>query len=68
MMAPFVGDERVDEETLFGIGGAVLLVVFGGEAGEIAGGFVEHDLGSGDYAVLCRVVAGYGLGLGGWAG
>jgi hypothetical protein len=37
--APFVVDERVDEETLVGIGRAVEFVVFGGEFGEIFGGF-----------------------------
>jgi hypothetical protein len=43
---------------LFGIGGGVLLVVFGGEFGEIVGGFVEHDLVNGADAVLegvCRL-------------
>ncbi len=66
--APFVCDERVDEEALLGVGGAVLLVVLGGELGEIAGGFVEHDLVNGEDAVLRGVVAGCGLALGGWAG
>jgi hypothetical protein len=50
--APFVCNERVDEETLFRIGGAVLPVVLGGEFGEIAGGLVEHDLVSGGDAVF----------------
>ena len=63
--APFVVNEGIDEEALVGIGGAVVLVVFGGESGEIAGGFVEHDLMNGDDAVLHGVVAGCGLALGG---
>jgi hypothetical protein len=67
--APFVVHERIDEETLVGIGGAVVLVVFGGERGEIFGGFVEHDLGCGDDAVFRGVVAGCGLACGaGWSG
>ena len=60
--APFVCNERIDEETLVGIGWAMVFVVFGGEVGEIAGGFVEHDLVSGD-TVLRGVVAGCGFGL-----
>jgi hypothetical protein len=40
--APFVVDERVDQEALLGIGGAVLLVVFVGELSEILGFFVEQ--------------------------
>jgi hypothetical protein len=63
--APLVCNERIDEETLVGIGGAVVFVVFGGELGEIAGGFVEHDLVNGDDAVLHGVVAGCGLALSG---
>jgi hypothetical protein len=62
--APLVVDEGVDEEALLGIGGAVLLVVFGGEFGEIFGGFVEHDLVNGADAVLEGVEAGCGLALG----
>jgi len=58
---PFVVDERVDEETLSGIDGTVLIVEFGGEFGEVLGGFVEHDLGFGVDAVLEGVVAGVGL-------
>jgi hypothetical protein len=42
--APFVVNEGIDEEALVGIGGAVVFVIFGGELGEIFGGFVEHDL------------------------
>jgi hypothetical protein len=42
--APFVVNEGIDEEALVGIGGAVVFVVFGAQFGEIAGGFVEHDL------------------------
>jgi hypothetical protein len=67
--APFVVHKRIDEEALVGIGGAVMFVVFGGELGEIAGGFVEHDLGYGEDAVLDGVVAGCGLARGGgWSG
>jgi hypothetical protein len=50
--APFVVDKGVDEETLSGVGRAVLFVEFGGELGEILGGFVEHDLGFGVDTVL----------------
>jgi hypothetical protein len=63
--APFVCNERIDEEALDGIGGAVVFVVFGAELGEILGGFVEHDLVLGMDAVLEGVVAGCGLALGG---
>src|SRR5580700_2041252 len=66
--APFVANERVDEEALAGVGGAVMFVVFGGELGEIFGFFVEHDLGMGEDAVLHGVVAGCGLALSGWSG
>jgi hypothetical protein len=62
--APFVVNESVDEEALVGIGGAVMLVVFGREPGEIFGGFVEHDLVLGIDAVLEGVEAGRGLTLG----
>jgi len=50
--APFVVDESVDKFALRGTGGAVLLVILGGEFGEIYGGFVEHDLLFGVDAVL----------------
>jgi hypothetical protein len=63
--APLVCNERIDEEALHGIGGAVLFVVFGGQFGKIFGGFVEHDLVNGDDAVLEGVVAGCGSALGG---
>ncbi len=63
--APFVCNERIDEEALVGIGGAVVFVVFGCQFGEIFDGFVEHDLMNGDDAVLHGVVAGCGLALGG---
>ena len=63
--APFVVNERVDEEALVGIGRAVVFVVFGSQFGEILDGFVEHDLMNGDDAVLHGVVAGCGLALGG---
>ena len=63
--APFVVDERVDEEALVGVGGVVVFVVFGGEIGEIFGFFVEHDLGCGEDAVLEGVEAGCGFSLGG---
>jgi hypothetical protein len=67
--APFVMDERVDEEALVGIGGAVVFVVFGGELGEIFGFFVEHDLVNGVDAVLEGVEAGNGFACGGaWSG
>jgi hypothetical protein len=59
--APFVVYKRIDEETLAGIGGAVMFVIFGCEIGEIFGGFVEHDLGSGEDAVLDGVAAGCGF-------
>ena len=62
---PFVGNERVDEETLFGIRGAVQLVIFGGEVGEILGFFVEHDLVNGEEAVLQGVESGDGFSRGG---
>ena len=62
---PFVANERVDEEALAGVGGAVMFVVFGGELGEIFGPFVEHDLGGCEDAVLDGGVAGCGLALGG---
>jgi hypothetical protein len=45
-----------------------VLVVFGGELGEIFGGFVEHDLLSGIDAVLEGVEAGCGLTLGSGTG
>jgi hypothetical protein len=61
--APFVVNEGIDEEALVGIGGAVVLVEFGGEIGEILGGFVEHDLLLGIDAVLEGVEAGRGLTL-----
>jgi len=41
---PFVMDESVDELALSGIGRLMLLMILGGELGEILGGFVEHDL------------------------
>jgi hypothetical protein len=59
--APFVVNQRIDEEALIGIGGAVVFVVFGGEFGEIFGFFVEHDLVNGVDAVLQGVEAGYGF-------
>ena len=65
--APLAGDERIDQEALLGVGGAVLLVVFGGKLGEIPGFFVEHDLLNGVDAVLEGVKAGCGL-TGGGAG
>jgi hypothetical protein len=37
--APFVADEGVDEEALFGVGGAVMFVIFSGELDEIFGFF-----------------------------
>jgi len=42
--APFVVNEGVDELALGGTGGGVLLVILGGEFGEIFFGFVEHNL------------------------
>ena len=63
--APFVVNERVDEETLFRVGRAVMFVVFGGELGEIFGFFVEHDLRGGEDAVLQGVVARCGFSCGG---
>ncbi|MGA3238232.1 MAG: hypothetical protein ABSG03_18220 [Bryobacteraceae bacterium] len=63
--APFVVDERVDQEALIGVGGAVVFVVFGGELGEILGFFVEHDLVDGVDAVLESVETGGGLAGGG---
>jgi len=63
--APLVGNERVNEEALAGVGGVMVLVVFGGELGEIFGFFVEHDLGGGEDAVLQGVVAGCGFPFGG---
>ena len=62
--APFICNERVDEEALIGVGGGVVFVVFGGELGEIFGFFVEHDLGGGEDAVLQGVVAGRGFACG----
>jgi hypothetical protein len=59
--APLVVNESVDEEALVGIGGVVMLVIFGGEPGEVIDGFVEHNLGSGHDAVLGGVVAGCGF-------
>src|SRR6202041_3035246 len=59
--APFVVDHGIDEETLIGVGGAVEFVVFGGEFGEVFGGFAEHDLMLGMDAVLQGVEAGLGL-------
>ena len=49
---PFVCNQRIDQKALLGIGGAVLLVVFGGELGEIldlrlAGGFGAGRSGGG---------------------
>jgi hypothetical protein len=41
--ALFVVNQRVDQEALLGIGGAVQLVILGGEPREILGFFVEHD-------------------------
>jgi hypothetical protein len=43
------------------MGGIVVFVVFGGQLGEIFGGFVEHDLVLGVDAVLEGVDAGCGL-------
>jgi hypothetical protein len=63
--APLAVDEGIDEETLIGIGGAVVLVVFGGELGETFGGFVEHDLMRGVDAVFPGVETGCGCGLAG---
>jgi hypothetical protein len=63
--APFVVDERVDQEALIGIGGAVVFVVFGGELGEVFGFFVERDLVDGVDAVLESVETGGGLAGGG---
>jgi len=63
--APFVVNQGIDEEALVGVGGAVVLVVFGGELGEIVGGFVEHDLVVGMDAVLEGVEAGCGFAGGG---
>ena len=50
--APFVIDDGIDEEAFVGVGRAVEFVVFGGEQGEIFGGFGEHDLLFGVDAVL----------------
>ena len=67
--APFVVNEGIDEEALVGIGGVVVFVVFGGELGEIVGGFIEHDLVFGVDAAFEGVEAGCGLALGGeWGG
>jgi len=68
--APLVMDEGIDEEPLDGVGRAVLLVVLGGKLGEIAGGFVEHDLMRRVDAVLEGVELGCGLLWGGgvWFG
>jgi hypothetical protein len=63
--APFVVDQGIDEETLVDVGRAVEFVVLGGEFGEIFGGFAEHYLLFGIYAVLQGVVAGFGFALGG---
>ena len=59
--APFVVDHGIDEETFIGVGGAVEFVVFGGEFGEIFGGFGEHDLMLGMDAVLQGVEARIGF-------
>ena len=40
--APFVVDESVDEGALVGVGWAVVLMVFGGQLGEIVGGIGEE--------------------------
>jgi hypothetical protein len=66
--APFIVDQSIDKETLAGIGGNVVFVVFGGQLGEIFGGFVEHDLLLSVDAVFEGVVAGCGLALGRWTG
>jgi len=63
--APFVRNERIDEEALLGVSGAVLFVRFGGELGEIFGLFIEHDLVDGVDAVFQSVEAGLGLACGG---
>jgi len=42
----------------------VVLVVFGGEIGEILGFFVEQDLVNGEDTVLQGVESGYGLSSG----
>ena len=62
---PFVVNERIDEFTLGGIGRSVVLVILGGEFGEIFGVFVEHDLLFGVDAVLKGVETGFGFCLGG---
>ena len=58
---PFVVDHGIDEETLVGVGRAVEFMVFGGQLGEIFGGFCEHDLLLGMDAVLQGVEAGLGF-------
>ena len=63
--APFVVNEGIDEKALVGIGGVVVFVVFGGQLGQILGGFVEHDLVVGIDAVLEGVEAGCGFASGG---
>jgi hypothetical protein len=45
--------------------GLWLFAVFGGEIGEICGGFVEHDPADGEDAALHGVVVGCGFPLGG---
>jgi hypothetical protein len=62
--APFVVNESVDEEALVWIGGVVVVVVFGGELGEILGFLVEHDLVNGIDAVLESVESGCGFARG----
>ena len=63
--APLAVDQSVDKETLGGVGGSVLMMIFGGELGEIVGGFAARDLLLGIDAVLQRVEAGYGFARGG---
>jgi hypothetical protein len=59
--APLVRNEGVDEKALGGIGRGVLFVEFGGECGEILGGFVEHNFGFGMDAVFQGVLSGFGF-------
>jgi hypothetical protein len=50
-------NKGIDEEALFGVGRGVEFVAFGGEFGEIFGGFAEYDLLCGTDAVLQRLAA-----------
>ena len=62
---PLGGDEQIDERALSGVGGLVLLVVFGNEGIEHIGIFAGEDFGLGVNAGFESVETGGGLALDG---